>query len=131
MAARKPADIACMFCGELPCTCEGIKKERKAPAKPRPVVTATVELAKPQASPVRASLSSVAAIARQDAEQERLAGEASEREALTALFKAGFMIERLGDPRGFESVRPMLNMPDVDIDIAIWKMRRKKCLSKS
>ncbi len=134
MAARKQADISCMFCGDHPCTCTGATKPKKAAPAKKTVKTVPVNL-EPKEIPApqqkRAGLSSIAATHKREEDQAKLDDEQSERAALTALFQAGFTLERVGDPRGFESVRPMLNMSPIDIDIAVWKRRRAQCQTSS
>lgn len=66
-----------------------------------------------------------------NAKQEKDDSELHERAALTALFEGGFILEPIGDPRGFESVRPKLNMKPVDISIQLWKIRRRRWLESS
>lgn len=128
MAVKRQVDISCMFCGNTPCTCEGVAKKKAAPKRqsatpaPKPV---TVPVQQEQTPPAkRASLQSM--IGQPPVEKY----DDEERTALTVLFQGGFMLEPVGDKRGFEAVRPMLNMSPVDIDIALWKMKRSQCQAK-
>lgn len=129
MAARKQADTSCMFCGDSPCTCEDDSKKLKKVTSKKKLSDSVSVTPKSMPKEKRPTLVSVAATAQVEIDQANASDLESEREALTALFKAGFLMERVGDPRGFESVRPMLKMNPVDIDISIWKMRRRKCQS--
>lgn len=130
MAVKKQVDISCMFCSNTPCTCDGVQKKKAAiprkklasqPASPSQQADTKEESPPPVK---RASLATMSARPAEKAEED------SEREALTALFKGGFMLEPVGDKRGFEAVRPMLNMSPVDIDIALWKMKRSQCQAR-
>ncbi len=128
MAVKKQVDISCMFCGNTPCSCEGVAKKKAAPKRqpatpaPKPVSIPTQQ---EQSQPAkRASLQSM--ISQPPVKKD----DDEERAALTALFQGGFKPEPDGDKRGFEAVRPMLNMSPVDIDIALWKIKRSQCQPK-
>lgn len=124
--ARRQADSECMFCFSVPCTCIVAEKKkppsvRKKLSAPQTVVQLPEKLGAIQ--PVRSGLSGLG----DKAEQERRDDLESERDALTALFKV-FDLEQVGDPGGFEAVRPKLKMSPVDIDIIRWKRRRERWL---
>jgi len=125
MAARKQVDSECMFCSAVPCTCTATEKKKPSVRKRLPVQQTIVSLPEKleDPAPVRSGLSGLGI----KAEREREDGLESEREALTALFKV-FDLEEVGDPGGFEAVRPKLKMLPVDIDIIRWKRRRQRWL---
>lgn len=135
MAARKQQDVACMFCFEVPCTCAGLKKKSPATRKklsptsapeivvPLPDKLETPKIPKQSKPGISKLLDSV----KQDTDET----EEQERAALTNLFKGGFIVESIDDPKGFESVRPKLNMTPIDIDIQLWKLRRSQCQSSN
>jgi len=112
-----------MFCSSVPCSCTEVEKKkssvRKRPTAPTVIVPLLEKLEAPV--PVRASLSGLVA----KAAQEQQGDLESERAALTALFRV-FDLEEVGDPGGFEAVRPKLNMSPVDINIIRWKRRRQR-----
>lgn len=132
MAARKQQDALCMFCFEVPCTCAGVSKKTSSPRKKlsqAPRSELVVELPEKIEIPkiIKPGISTLAT----NAKQEKDDSELHERAALTALFEGGFILEPIGDPRGFESVRPKLNMKPVDISIQLWKIRRRRWLESS
>lgn len=128
MAARKQQDAMCMFCFEIPCTCTEIKKKKSTPRKKlSQSVPVIVDLPDKIEIPkqFKPGISKLADTAKQDQDESEL----HERAALTALFKGGFILEPIGDPNGFEAVRPKLDMKPVDISIQLWKIRRSGWLS--
>lgn len=133
MAVRPVADN-CMFCMNLPCTCEKLKTPRPrkkaaptstAPTVPsappsvtRPVeapgkvgpseVARTTESPFPKEKSARPNLSTVARV--------RDAGEEAMSKAVT-LFAEAFVI----DYRDLRRLKPMINLPEHEIDAMIWR----------
>ena len=124
--ARKQAESECMFCFNVPCTCIGAEKKkpttvRKKLSAPQVVVPLPEKL---EPTPVfRSGIAGLGARAQQEVDEDL----ESERDALTALFRV-FDLEQVGDPGGFEAVRPKLKMSDADINIIRWKRRRQRWL---
>ena len=131
MAARKQQqDIACMLCFEVPCACPGLQKKTATPRKKlSQIPTQEIVVSLPEKLEVPKQPKSGISKLLDTAEQVQDEGK-EERAALTALFKGGFILEPVGDTRGFESVRPKLDMTPVDVSIQLWKIRRRQWLTK-
>lgn len=123
--ARKQDHLECMFCTNVPCTC--IKAEKKTPSVRKKLSAPQVVVPLPEKlEPTLTSRSGIAGLGAK-AQQEVDDDLESERDALTALFRV-FDLEQVGDPGGFEAVRPKLKMSDADINIIRWKRRRQRWL---
>lgn len=124
MAARKQQDALCMICSEMPCTCPGLQKKASTPRKKLSSIPTQIVVPLPEKLEIQKQVKSGISALVTNEQKVRDDDELHERAALTALFKGGFILESIDDPKGFESVRPKLNMTQIDIDIQLWKNRR-------
>ena len=122
--ARKQVESECIFCTSVPCTCI-VAEKKKPPSVRKKLSVPQVIVPLPEKLEVVPEVRSGIAGMGARAQQERDDDLESERDALTALFKV-FDLEQVGDPGGFEAVRPKLKMSDADINIIRWKRRRQR-----
>lgn len=122
--ARRQADSECMFCTSVPCTC--VVAEKKKPSVRKKLESTPQVIVQLPDESVKISKAGLSGLGLK-AEQEKQDDIESEREALTALFRV-FDLEEVGDPGGFDAVRPKLKMLPVDIDIIRWKRKRERWL---
>lgn len=145
MAAKKgPQDLFCMFCSQTPCDCSGLAKKAAAvKSAPKESKTVTVPVLKDKPEVVTLEQSSIEKAKRSGlsvisntVKVSRKNEDDAERDALTSLVKAGFMVEKIEDPTTYAStsdqfvdlsddMRRKLNMTPVEIDLAVWKARRR------
>lgn len=113
MAARQQPD-SCIFCLPDPCTCNTSKKSTPVKrVKPAP---------NPPEAPPREVKATIRSVGR-EAEDARDSGDKEMRRALTVLCQSGLVCAN-----DIEKHRGELNLPEVDIDILIWRQRRWQAL---
>ncbi len=133
MAVRPVADN-CMFCMNLPCTCEKLKtsrpRKKAAPTSTAPVVTsAPPPVTRPVEAPGKVGPSEVFSGAESPFPKEksarpnlstvarvRDAGDEAMSKAVT-LFAQAFLIHH----EDLRRLKPMINLPEHEIDAMIWR----------